>query len=161
MIIHLLQADGAAKCGVNVYQVWQTNKRKISNKYFLSSENILEVNCKRCLNNGDKSESVALTENYLGKIFSCSWGYDMTINDYAKVIKQNGACLTLQICAAHVENDNGMGGGKSWAGEVDPNGKIFIIRQVRTKSGHTHFTKAQGQYWSLWDGQKDYYNTWD
>jgi len=162
MQIHLIKSDGAAKCGINVYTDWQTGERRISSRRFILTTNDPDkVTCKKCSGNAYKSEPVPIAENYLGQIFYTSWGYDMTLHDYAKVIKQDGAVLTLQECFMHSENDNGFGAGRSWPGEINPAGKVFRIRQVKTKNGYVHFTKANGHFWYLWNGKKNYYNTWD
>ena len=140
MTIHLITntETGELKCGANAF--WRMiyektpdgsnnydkppigKEKKISTRKFLAGVTEPEkVSCKRCLNTVKRPVIMKLTDNYVGKIFHAQWGYDMTINDYAKVIKQTASTLTLQICytMTNGESYSGRGTGKAWAGDIN------------------------------------------
>lgn len=166
MNVHLLQNDGSYKCGANVYLSWKTNERKImTNMYKPTSTEINNVTCKRCLNKVNRPTIKPITENYVGKIFHYSFGYNMTINVYAKCLSQTDKSLMLQECHAIVKGDNGMGNGRAVAGDIDTNEKPFRVMQYEKdgyNSKYSYWKGGKSRYgWSLWDGNSNYHNTWD
>lgn len=157
MTIHKRGENGLPKCGARGYY---------SNSFLRTTDDDSQVTCKRCRGEQQiRHVRVPLADNYVGKIFWTSFGYNMTINRYAVCIRQTASTLTLQECFIHVENDNGRGEGRSVAGERNPNGKIFKV-QARSYYSSLHSRPeisyvGGGHYWRLWNGQANYYNTWD
>jgi len=107
-----------------------------------------------------------------GDILLNSWGYDMTINDYCKVIENTGKTLKCVMIKNEVSNDDGMGNGRSIPLPDQEFGKPFRIRiSISKYDGNVWLVgsyprdeedgyKSRG-CWFIWDGQPDYYNTWD
>lgn len=153
MAIHLKTPEGKAKCGATPWSRYG---------YLEMSEEKSQVNCKRCLGKVRRnSEPSVIAENMIGKIFHCSWGYDMTINEYAKVIKQSPKSILLQECYAVVKDDYGMGNGSAKAGGLKPDGEQFRLYKKTSKWGDRWAGGGQCRYWSEWDGRSNYHNTWD
>lgn len=165
MITHLKTSDGKAKCGSTPYHRYSS---------LLLSDDKSQVTCKRCLGTVTRSTVTAPIEgNMVGKIFHTSYGYDMTINEYVKVIGQTEKSLLVKECYAIVRDDYGLGGGNAVAGGLKKDGKEFrIFRKVRTWTNpYTQETNTWESWvgslhqcansWSLWDGRPDYHNTWD
>jgi len=109
----------------------------------------------------------------VGDILYTSWGYDMTINDYCKIIKISPTRKTVlcRMVKKIVKDDNGMGEGRSKAtneeyGDVfrlyvrEYNGcngdKFLFVGQYPFSNG----AKRKGTF-LLDDGKERYYNTWD
>lgn len=166
MNIHLMQNDGSYKCGSNVYISWKTNERKImANMYKPTSTEIEKVTCKRCLNKVNRPTVLPITENYVGKIFHYSFGYDMTLNVYAKCIAQTDKSLTLQECHANVKDDDGRGNGRAIAGDIDSESKPFRVILYEKNYGDRKYSYWAGgraaRRWTLWDGIANYHNSWD
>lgn len=155
-VIHKLKGEGA-KCGAKPW-------RRYSGLHL--TEDDARVTCKRCKGEvKSRYHNVELTENYLDKIFTYSFGYDMTINVFAKVIKQTAKTLLLKECSRHVADDDGRGAGKAWAGEVIPDGDEFRISKKVNTENPEMFTYWIGggtrHSWHEWDGKAQYHNTWD
>lgn len=107
-----------------------------------------------------------LTEDYTGKIFHYSFGYDMTINVYAKCIKQTGKTLYLKECYRMVSGDDGRGEGKATTtGEINPQGEEFQTQKRGVYQNgvkkYEYFTGPGNHSWKIWDGKPNYHNTWD
>lgn len=103
-----------------------------------------------------------------GDILMTSWGYDMTINDYCKVLENTGKTLKCIMVGIRVDNDNGAGNGHSMPVSEMEIGEPFRIR-IRS---HNDFISLVGSYpcakgstrkgyWYVWDGSPNYYNTRD
>lgn len=158
-----LNKDGRAKCGASPW----------GSGYIALSNDQKKVTCKRCLNKVvRKAQSVEVKEDMLGKIFHSSFGYNMTINEYAKVIKQSPKSILLQMCVVNVENDYGRGDGKaSTDGHLKKDGRQFrLYKKVKEftdyktgeKKSYTYWAGGRDcDSWSEWDGQENYHNTWD
>jgi hypothetical protein len=105
-----------------------------------------------------------------GDILKTSWGYNMTINNYCKVLENNGKTLKCVTISLHVENDNGLGNGRSIPVPDKEISEPFRIRIQRRENdfylvGSYPFIKDKNSkrkgYWYVWDGKPDYYNTYD
>lgn len=158
MKIHKDKGDGTSKCGATG---WGGRTLWLDCTY---TRNLgYTVNCKRCLGTVKQTRKpAAIKENLLGKIFHTSWGYDMTINEYAKVIKQSPKSILLQECYAAVSDDNGLGGGRATTdGTLKPGGDQFRLYKKTTSCGETWAGGGECRYWSEWDGRESYHNTWD
>ena len=152
-MIHL-QIGNKAKCGATTWRKWSLNLVLTTDK--------TKVNCKRCLGTVKRTvQPTAINENMIGKIFHTSWGYDMTINEYAKVIKQSPKSILLQKCYANVTDDNGQGNGSATAADIKPDGEQFRLFKKTTSYGERWAGGGQCRYWSEWDGKANYHNTWD
>lgn len=102
-----------------------------------------------------------------GDIIWASWGYNMTINDYAKVLENTGKTLKCVMISTKVFDDNGMGGGRSVPAPEKVTSAPFRLR-IRP-SGHivgsypfvANDKSKRFGYFSKWEGNPNYYNTWD
>lgn len=161
-MIHLKQGN-KVKCGS---RPWRGSFN------FLVTEDKSEVNCKRCLGTVKKTVSWApIKENMTGKIFHCSWGYSMTINEYVKVIKQTEKSLIVQECYPEVKNDDGRGSGRATtSGQLMKDAQPFSIklRERVDYQGKTYRSwvgnmpgNSSAGWWQEWDGKENYHNTWD
>lgn len=156
--------EGKAKCGSAPYHKYSWN--------FQLSTNDSLVNCKRCLNTVKRECTFEpIAENMVGKIFHTSWGYDMTINEYVKVIKQDEKSLLVQECYTKTNGQEygWTSQGEAMAGGVKPDGKKFrVFNKVRRyndyKGNPAMYQMWVGKLhecatsWSLWDGKPDYEN---
>ena len=147
---------GRAKCG--------TYRSKWNFDFQITSDDS-KVDCSKCLNKRSyKIEVLPVDDSYIGKVFTYSFGYDMTINVYAKVIERNGKVLIAKECWANVKDDYGKGAGRSTAGGVKPDGQTYRItlRRKTNRWGVREYFTGMGRYGcSLDDGKPSYYNTWD
>ena len=116
-----------------------------------------------------KRQAVVATEDLLGSIFYDSWGYDMTINDYIKIIRVTNKTVEAVRIGCSVENDYGRGEGKS---EPMPNKIVSKPFKLSVREGYRGQVALVGQYYfceeskrrgsfSKWEGGKQYFNTWD
>jgi len=153
MAIHL-DKQGEAKCGATPWSRYGWLNLSADKK---------QVTCKRCLGTVErKTKPAEIKENMIGKIFHTSWGYDMTINEYAKVIKQSPKSILLQECYRLVSNDNGMGNGTATTdGTLKTGGEQFRLFKKTTPYGETWAGGGKCRYWSEWNGRESYHNTWD
>lgn len=164
-MIHL-NKDGKAKCGNQSY-------RRFSFTIQLTDD-ISQVNCKKCAGKVQRNSTFApIEKDMVGTIFHTSFGYDMTINEYVKVISQTEKSLVVKECYAVVKDDYGRGNGKAIAGGYKPDGKEFrIFRKVKKYTdrynGQEHVWESwvgtlhgSADSWSIWDGKENYHNTWD
>lgn len=65
-----------------------------------------------------------------GDILHTSWGYDMTMNDFAVVLKNTGKTLLCQMVGCHTVEGNAYapGGATVKANPADKYGKPFRVR---------------------------------
>lgn len=129
----------------------------------------------------NKQELEALKE---GDILYCSWGYDMTINDYCKIIGKTPKCLRCIRISREVKDDNGLGGGNSRAVPEVELGKPFLLRIreykptsynpessysivgsypyiIREDDEEQNQHKRFGSFSKIDPSKTQYYNTWD
>ena len=165
MSIHL-DNNGKAKCGATPWSRWSAMQ--------ITKDKTI-VDCKRCLGKVKRTvQSAEIKGDMIGKIFHTSWGYDMTINEYAKVIQQSPKSILLQMCYKITNGESYYPGGTGRAttkGELRPDGEKFrLFKKTRTyndwKTGKpiTYENWAGGgecKYWSEWDGRESYENTCD
>lgn len=115
-----------------------------------------------------------ITEDLTGRILSTSYGYDMTINKYVKVLRQTQSSLVVQPVGCHVENDNGSGHGQSTPSGFQADQPTFSLslwehgpteayrqKYPTSENKPQSYFKGKGRTWRMWDGKPDYYNTWD
>lgn len=145
----------------------KNNKPKCGTRgrYFYIVDDLSKVTCGKCLGKRTyKIEGVALDGDYVGKIFTYSFGYDMTLNVFAKVIAQKGNVLIAQECLLDVSDDNGRGNGRAVAGGLKDGGDVYKISKKRktNRYGVCEYWVGMGRYGcDLWDGKSKYHNTWD
>jgi hypothetical protein len=107
----------------------------------------------------------------MNNIYVTSWGYDMTINDYIKVLENNGKTAKVVKIGMKVVDDNGRGNGRSYPDETRIVGEPFRLRVKKYGEGDIvlrgsyPFTdgstsKRSGTFYK-YSGKGDYYNTWD
>lgn len=145
-----MNVDGKPKCG------------KVFTRFPVLTEDPDKVTCKRCLGTVRHAKHDPIKENYVGKYFKHSFGYDMTINEYAKVVAQTEKSLTCVRCHASVSSANGgpwYGTGVSVPGAET--GEMFVIRNVKDYGGGYIVGAGAGRHWSIWNGKPNYYNTND
>jgi hypothetical protein len=98
----------------------------------------------------------------VGDIITYSYGYDMTINVYAKIIAKTPKGFKAVAVQKNIMNDDGMGNGRSVPVDTPVAGaEPFTLRVGTYHNGDRAYLAGKGQHWDLWDGQPDYYNTWD
>ena len=152
--IHLLVGD-KAKCNPATYSRFS---------YIRTTSDPAQVNCKRCLNTVKRVVAPALGQDYVGKVLIHTFGYDMTINEYALVIKQNAKSVVCREVMPSVSNDYGKGEGKSVASRTFTSDKPFIAvprsSSWRGDNDKVYFA-GRGAAWYIDDGKPSYYNTWD
>ena len=101
------------------------------------------------------------------KIIRTSWGYDMTHNDYAIIISENGKTALCQMIGAKKISGNGFAGSEI----PDPSitrGKPFRLRVKDDNSYKGSYPFCWGRddakrmgWFSIWCGSTDYYNYMD
>jgi len=106
----------------------------------------------------------------VGDIFKNSWGYDMTINDYVRVLEVSptGKTIKVVMLGKKVTNDDGLGSGRSVP--TEPQGEPFRLHIRQFKNSGEFYLVGQYAFCSdaktrgcffRWDNKPDYYNTWD
>lgn len=131
-----------------------------------ATKEVEKVTCSRCKGTVRRTVTSGSFEgNWKGKIFHTSFGYDMTINRYAMVVKQNAKSVLVRECGAIVKDDNGCGAGNATCGEPDMSSKPFLIFKKMRDYGNgrppSESYVGDGTWWTEWDGKKNYHNTWD
>ena len=168
MAIHI-NKDGKAKCGATPWS-------RYGGLHLVTDEK--DATCKRCLGKVKRNSDFApITENMVGKIFHTSWGYDMTINEYVKVIKQSEKSLLVRECTPVTNGGEYYPGstGQATAGGFVKDGAQFrIFRKVKTYTDYDGQLQTWESWvgtkpgysgvvtsWSEWDGKPDYENRLD
>lgn len=105
----------------------------------------------------------------VGDILHTSWGYNMTHNDYAKIVEISPTGKTVKCVM--VGNKKIDGGGFAGKETCDPDHVIspeFRLKVDKNMTGFrgSYFYCAPNNgkrfgYFSPWDGKDDYYNTMD
>ena len=105
-----------------------------------------------------------------GDIMFTTWGYDMTLNDYCKVLENTGKTVKCVMIDKIVTDDTGIGNGRSMPCPDAIISPPFRLH-VRMRPGNEGFTYvgsypyARGDtrkgYFRKWMGEPNYYNTWD
>jgi hypothetical protein len=169
MTVHIMEKDGAAKCGANVYytRAWNQEKgqyegpeiRKISmRKSLVFSSEKFPATCKRCLNKIERPQVIQAPEIPENFVFHRSFGYDMTINVFAKPIKKTPKGYLCAELTHKTVSGNSMqpGGVEVVAGaEIVQDKKPFLMT-FRQKNNYTFWTGA-GEHWDLVSISKTHY----
>lgn len=103
-----------------------------------------------------------------GDILITRWGYGMTLNDYCKVLENTGKTVKCVMIGIKIIDDYGMGTGRS---VPCPDTIISEPFRLHIKSYPNGFS-YRGSYpfarestrkgcFYKWDGEPNYYNTWD
>ncbi len=174
MTVHLALENGAAKCGANVYKHYEMIdgkytfiEKRVSRRRLLYFENAakgVKADCKRCLNTVQhRWLSAPINRDMTGTVFHRSFGYDMTINKYCRVISQSEKSLLVEDCGSAIVSGDpyGPGGtGKAIAG--NGHGKQFrVFRKVYYTDPMRESFVGDGEGWSVWDGKASYENHCD
>ena len=93
-------------------------------------------------------------------IIRTSFGYDMTINVYAKVLKETAKTMLVQEVGTKVANDNGMGNGSATPDPKELKGNPFRVYKRNYFTGENAY-RGKDQTWKDWSGKSNYHNTWD
>jgi hypothetical protein len=111
-----------------------------------------------------------MTTTLKGKILHTSWGYDMTINEYAVIIDATEKTVLCKMLSMKVKDDYGKGTGRATPLlKEQADAKPFRLRIKNWNGGEMYF---KGSYpfsgdskrmdcFSVWNGQANYHNTWD
>lgn len=100
----------------------------------------------------------------VGDIFHCSWGYDMTINDYYQVVDITPSGKSVRVRKLNKELVNT---GDYFSGREMPIKDSFSSDHVRTLRLQTSYMdtpqiKISEYSWArLWDGVSNYFNHMD
>lgn len=158
MSVHLATPEGKAKCGARSYWGYGTCLEKLPTH---------PANCKRCLGTVERRyETVPPPKEALGKILHYSWGYDMTFNEYAKIIKLNAkSAVAVPMKVMTNGGENGyMGTGKARPIH-EPSGEPFMVLFKKFMGGdHLSIVGGKttgGRTWSYWNGESNYENHCD
>lgn len=158
-IVHLkVQKDDkpATKCGSKSY--WGYG--------LYTTENPEEVTCKRCRGEVKRRSNPSLTEDLTGRLLHSSWGYNMTHNEFYKIVSQTKKQVkAVKIGSEAVEGDRGFSGDeKPNANIVLEGGKEYVFQARHGYQGDPYFVnnKVYGNVFSLSDWNRSYYfNTLD
>lgn len=157
MSVHIATPEGKAKCGSRSYWGYGTS---------LASET-RQANCRRCLGTVQRRyETIEPPKEALGKIIHYSWGYDMTFNEYAKIIKLNAkSALAVPMVVSTNGMENGPGGEGKARPIHEPKGEPFVVLFKKFMGGD-HYSivggkTVEGRTWSYWNGESNYENHWD
>lgn len=105
-----------------------------------------------------------ITEVKIGDIFHCSWGYDMTINDYYQVVDLTPSGKSVRVRKLNKELAKS---GEYFSGREMPIKDDFASDNVRTLRLQTSYMdtpeiKITSYSWArLWDGESNYFNHMD
>lgn len=158
MSIHIATSEGKAKCGARSYWGYGTYLEKLPNA---------PADCKRCLGKvQQRYETIEPPKEALGRILHYSWGYDMTFNEYAKIIKLNAkSAVAVPMKVMTNGGEYGPGGSGKARPIHEPNGEPFLVLFKRFKEGNyvsiVGGKTTGGRNWSYWNGESNYENHWD
>ena len=100
----------------------------------------------------------------VGDIFHCSWGYDMTINDYYQVVGLTPSGKSVRVRKLNkklVDLDKYVSGREMPIKDNFTNDNIKLFR-LQTSYRNTPEIKINSYSWAmLWDGIPNYFNHWD
>lgn len=114
-------------------------------------------------------EKPQVGQSLKGKIIHTSWGYDMTINDYAVIVEETDKTIKCRMLQVSVLNDAGKGNGTSMPTLKETGAPEFRLHKRENRDGSFYFkgsypfcagSKRPG-YFTLWNGRANYHNTWD
>lgn len=100
------------------------------------------------------------------KILHTSWGYDMTSNDYCKILEENGKTAKCQMIGGKYLNGGGYNG-EEVPDETKTFGEPFRVRVKGNgyyKGSYPFCVSGNSKrmgFWSEWKGTPNYYNTMD
>lgn len=168
MTIHLAKSEtetNTPKCGA---RSWGSFSSSLG---LYISPDATQVDCKRCTGTAKRpGQNASIQENYVGRIFHCSWGYSMTINEFAVCVRQTEKALFLRQCASATLTGDTFGGHQTSDGKPLENAPEFKVRKIgdshfkgsliQNRHGDSYKNKS-AKYWSLWDGRPVYYNHCD
>jgi len=100
----------------------------------------------------------------IGKILYTSWGYNMTLVDYCKIIEETEKSVRCVMIDKTIENDNGGGSGRCYPIIDEVISKPFLLRKKdNCFKGSYPFSgeSKRMDYFNEYDGKGNYYNTWD
>ena len=172
--IHIDSGDGGTKCGCNViydfypggYNAPKVDPpiRKIARRmyvYFEDPAKGREATCKRCLNKVARPTVIEITEDlndlFSGKkVFHYSFGYDMTLNVFAKPIHKTAKGLICREIGWEYVGSKSVKPIGSFATDSKP----FLMTRKRSAHGSEYFT-GNGQNWYIVDSDKTFYENHD
>lgn len=105
-----------------------------------------------------------ITEVKVGDIFHCSWGYDMTINDYYQVVDLTPSGKSVRVRKLNKET---VHSGEYFQGREMPIKDDFATDNILTKRLATDYAgrpdiKITSYSWAtLWDGESNFFNHMD
>lgn len=106
----------------------------------------------------------------VGKIIHTSWGYDMTINEYAVIVEETDKTVKCKMLQISVVDDYGKGGGRALPTLKEQEGEAFRLhKRAGGAFGGVYFKGSypfcngskRSDCFSLWNGKANYHNTWD
>lgn len=99
------------------------------------------------------------------KIISTSFGYNMTLNVFAKVLSETPKSMLVQEIGMKSENDNGGGSGRAYPNRAVAKGNPFRVFKREYNGKRFYKGKLPGyssvDYWTDYEGGGNYHNTWD
>ena len=100
----------------------------------------------------------------VGDIFHCSWGYDMTINDYYQVVGLTPSGKSVKVRKLNKET---VYSGEYFSGREMPIKDDFKSEKIKTHRLQTSYMdtpqiKISDYSWArMWDGASSYFNHMD
>lgn len=101
----------------------------------------------------------------VGDILRCSWGYSMTLVQFAVVTRVTAKTATIQLTAGEgksVDNDGFLGGHCVFDPEAPLAGEPIRLKIHTADDGEQFVREHCGgtfyKYWRLWSGAPQYFN---
>lgn len=98
------------------------------------------------------------------KIIRMTYGYDATFNEYYLILSETDKTALIVEIGRKVWDDHGMGSGKSIPDPTVRTGQPFRAYK-RQYQGRTYYASKFGgstvKHGYLWEGNADYFNSWD
>lgn len=173
MKVHIDSGDGGAKCGLNVgYDHYPNgyNSEKVvppvrkiyKNQFIWFANEKTPCNCKRCLNQINRPVTVTPTEDLTGKVFHYSFGYNMTINVFAKVIKKTAKGYICQELKGLCVKGSYDSGSVRASNEFSEDSKPFLMTKKRNDKYNYEYWTGKNHHWTLVEQDQTFYeNHWD
>ena len=105
-----------------------------------------------------------ITKVKVGDIFHCSWGYDMTINDYYQVVDLTPSGKSVRVRKLSKER---VQSGEYFQGREMPIKDDFATDNILTKrlgidyAGRPDIKITSYSWARLWDGESNHFNHMD
>lgn len=164
-MLHIPNTDNKPKCGTKSYNRWNFNIHVLDDE--MKSKGYTEemVDCKKCLGTVKRVKGAVITENLVGRILHDSWGYDMTFNEFWKIVSQTKSTVTAVKVGAELGPQDGYGYGAGTE-RVNPDKVInplpvkFIARNYSSDFGSGTLYFKSGRFSATLLSESDEQRNW-